>query len=213
MTDATSSRGFLSRDLREPRLREPSPPPFVAKAWNKEGSSYGEVAVEEAGEGVMKAGVIDWDNLNNNREENERKRWEHLPDLKKDFYVEHEDVKVRSQEKVERFRQSMNNIEVKNFDEADLTPLSRPVERFEEAFHNFPDIMATIKKQGFSAPSPIQAQAWPYLLAGKDMIGIAQTGTGKTLAFLLPCFIHIDLQVLPRGQRGGPNVLVLAPTR
>lgn len=45
------------------------------------------------------------------------------------------------------------------------------------------------------------------------MIGIAQTGTGKTLAFLLPAFIHIDNQPVPRGQRGGPNVLVLSPTR
>ena len=45
------------------------------------------------------------------------------------------------------------------------------------------------------------------------MIGIAQTGTGKTLAFLLPSFIHIDNQPVPRGQRGGPNVLVLSPTR
>lgn len=43
-----------------------------------------------------------------------------------------------------------------------------------------------IKKQGFEKPSPIQAQAWPILLKGEDMIGIAQTGTGKTLAFLLP---------------------------
>ena len=45
------------------------------------------------------------------------------------------------------------------------------------------------------------------------MIGIAQTGTGKTLAFLMPCFIHIDNQPIPRGKRGGPNVLVLSPTR
>jgi ATP-dependent RNA helicase DDX43 len=50
--------------------------------------------------------------------------------------------------------------------------------------------------QGFSKPSPIQSQAWPYLLSGKDVIGIAQTGTGKTLAFLLPSFIHIDNQAI-----------------
>ena len=41
----------------------------------------------------------------------------------------------------------------------------------------------------------------------------SQTGTGKTLAFLLPAFIHIKGQPVPLGQRGGPNVLVLAPTR
>lgn len=45
------------------------------------------------------------------------------------------------------------------------------------------------------------------------MIGIAQTGTGKTLAFLLPAMIHTEYQPTPRSERGGPNVLVLAPTR
>lgn len=52
--------------------------------------------------------------------------------------------------------------------------------------------------QGFKRPSPIQAQAWPYLMSGKDLIGIAQTGTGKTLAFLMPAFVHTDLQVIFR---------------
>ena len=45
------------------------------------------------------------------------------------------------------------------------------------------------------------------------MIGIAQTGTGKTLAFLLPAMVHIQGQTVPRNQREGPTVLVMAPTR
>lgn len=45
------------------------------------------------------------------------------------------------------------------------------------------------------------------------MIGIAQTGTGKTLAFLLPALLHIDGQSTPREKRAGPTVLVMAPTR
>lgn len=73
--------------------------------------------------------------------------------------------------------------------------------------------MEEILKQGFTSPSPIQSQAWPVLLAGEDLIGIAQTGTGKTLAFLLPALIHIEYQPNPRAERGGPNVLVLSPTR
>ena len=89
----------------------------------------------------------------------------------------------------------------------------KPVKTFVEAFHTFPGVLTTIRRQGFSSPSPIQCQAWPYLMAGKDLIGVAQTGTGKTLAFLLPCMIHIDNQKLPRGKRGGPNVLIMAPTR
>jgi len=204
------SGSFLSRDLREPRLRQPSPPPYTPKPWGSDFNSYGEATADNED---SKPALIDWDGLNNNREENERKRWAHLPDLRKDFYEELEEVKTRNEDLVAEFRLNMNNIEVRNFNEDDKTPLMHPVETFREAFHNFPDILKTIEKQGFASPSPIQSQAWPYLLSGKDMIGIAQTGTGKTLAFLLPCFIHIDNQPLPRGQRGGPNVLVLAPTR
>lgn len=50
-------------------------------------------------------------------------------------------------------------------------------------------------------------------MKGEDLIGIAQTGTGKTLAFLLPAMIHTEYQSVPRAERKGPNVLVLAPTR
>ena len=157
--------------------------------------------------------VIDWDNLNLNREENERARWAHLPPMVKQFYSEHPDVTARSEEEVAEFRRRSNNIEVNNFQEDDDTAIMKPVTTFHEAFHEFPEVLATIQKQGFQFPSPIQSQAWPYLLAGKDLIGIAQTGTGKTLAFLLPAMIHIDGQQLARDKRGGPNVLVLAPTR
>ena len=151
--------------MREPRLSSPSPPP-TARKWSSWGGGnfYGDKVDEEVGGVMTSAGVIDWDNLNENREENERKRWEHLPDLTKDFYVEHEDVKKRAPEQVEAFRLRMNNIEVKNLNEDDPAPLMRPVETFDEAFHNFPEILATIERQGFASPSPIQAQAWPYLV-------------------------------------------------
>ena len=72
--------------------------------------------------------------------------------------------------------------------------------------------MTTIIEQGFEKLSPIQAQAWPYLLVGKDVIAIAQTGAENTLAFLLPAFAHVDSQRVPRSDRGGPNVLVMYPT-
>ena len=52
-------------------------------------------------------------------------------------------------------------------------------------------------EEGYSVPTPIQAQAIPHLLAGRDLLGIAQTGTGKTAAFLLP-ILH-QLLSLPRG--------------
>ena len=56
------------------------------------------------------------------------------------------------------------------------------------------EILEEIRKQGFERPSPIQCQSWPILLSGHDLIGIAQTGTGKTLGYLLPAMIHIDNQ-------------------
>ncbi|MGB2581344.1 MAG: DEAD/DEAH box helicase, partial [Thermoplasmata archaeon] len=47
-------------------------------------------------------------------------------------------------------------------------------------------LLDAIAKQGYTAPTPIQEQAIPHILQGKDLIGIAQTGTGKTAAFVLP---------------------------
>jgi len=69
-----------------------------------------------------------------------------------------------------------------------------------------------LARQGFKKPTPIQAQGWPMALSGKNMVGIAQTGSGKTLSYILPGLIHITAQ--PRLKKGeGPIVLVLAPTR
>lgn len=91
--------------------------------------------------------------------------------------------------------------------------IPKPVKKIEHCFERFPEIMAECQRQNFINPTPIQAQLWPILLKGGDCVGIAQTGTGKTLAFLLPALIHIDNQITPRDQRLGPNVLVLSPTR
>jgi ATP-dependent RNA helicase RhlE len=69
-------------------------------------------------------------------------------------------------------------------------------------------IRAGIQSAGYSAPTPIQLQAIPPILAGRDLIGIAQTGTGKTAAFMLPI-----LQRLTTHAGSGVRALVLAPTR
>lgn len=58
-------------------------------------------------------------------------------------------------------------------------PILNPVRTFEQAFKPYPEILQTISEQNFSQPSPIQSQAWPIILSGEDMIGIAQTGTGN----------------------------------
>lgn len=69
-------------------------------------------------------------------------------------------------------------------------------------------ILQDLAAAGFSSPTPIQEQAIPPALAGRDVIGCAQTGTGKTAAFVIPMVER--LAVLPKGQ---PQALILAPTR
>ncbi|KAI7907235.1 ATP-dependent RNA helicase DBP2 [Cokeromyces recurvatus] len=72
--------------------------------------------------------------------------------------------------------------------------------------------MDELKKMGFANPTPIQCQGWPMALSGRDVVGVAETGSGKTLSYILPAIVHINAQ--PLLQPGdGPIVLVLAPTR
>jgi ATP-dependent RNA helicase RhlE len=75
------------------------------------------------------------------------------------------------------------------------------------AFH--PQVAAGINAAGYTAPTPIQAQAIPVVMQGKDVMGLAQTGTGKTAAFVLP-ILH---RLLQKNQRGGVRALIIAPTR
>jgi len=63
----------------------------------------------------------------------------------------------------------------------------------------------------FTSPSPIQAAAWPFLLAGRDAIGVAETGSGKTLAFGLPCVRYVKSTL--KGKYAGIKALILSPTR
>ncbi|PCF95669.1 DEAD/DEAH box helicase [Vreelandella nigrificans] len=70
-----------------------------------------------------------------------------------------------------------------------------------------PAVLSAVEAQGYEIPSPIQAQTIPALLEGRDMLGQAQTGTGKTAAFALPLLSRLELN------RREPQVLVMAPTR
>lgn len=74
-----------------------------------------------------------------------------------------------------------------------------------------PEILAALTRQGYSQPTPIQQQAIPAVLAGRDVMAAAQTGTGKTAGFTLPI-----LEMLKNNERAKPNtarVLILTPTR
>ncbi|KAL3812233.1 hypothetical protein ACJIZ3_013501 [Penstemon smallii] len=74
-----------------------------------------------------------------------------------------------------------------------------------------PAILQEIHMAGFSAPTPIQAQTWPIALQNRDIVAIAKTGSGKTLGYLMPAFIHLSRR--RNNPLNGPTVLVLAPTR
>ncbi len=69
------------------------------------------------------------------------------------------------------------------------------------------NVLKALEKVGYEKPSPIQAEIIPHVLAGRDVLGQAQTGTGKTAAFALPILSKIDMSIKT------PQVLVLAPTR
>ncbi len=91
---------------------------------------------------------------------------------------------------------------------ADAEPQEEPEEAGFAALGLDHKILKAIKELGYEQPSPIQAETIPALLEGRDVVGLAQTGTGKTAAFALPI-----LQRLERTKHKAPQALVLAPTR
>src|SRR6476620_11836006 len=73
-------------------------------------------------------------------------------------------------------------------------------------------LLNSLETEGYTAATPIQQQAIPLVLQGRDVLGIAQTGTGKTAAFALPILQHLS-GFRERPQPKSPRALVLAPTR
>ncbi len=180
----------------------------------------------------VKPGMIDWDMVRSLPDQDMSKFKDHPPIIK-DFYYEDPDITAMSQEEVDKYRKENFNITVDLFKKQEYTlskknedtrspeeikayldqTIPKPVLKIEQAFRKFPEIIEQCNLQNYTKPTPIQSQIWPILLKGIDCVGIAQTGTGKTMGFLLPALIHIDNQITPREKRPGPNVLVLSPTR
>jgi len=80
-----------------------------------------------------------------------------------------------------------------------------------ESLNLHPLLLKTITRCGYTTPTPIQAQAIPVVLAGNDLVGSAETGTGKTAAFILPALQKLTAPSMYNGR--GPRVLILTPTR
>lgn len=86
----------------------------------------------------------------------------------------------------------------------------RPLTNFSYLPITEPSQLAPFK--AFKAPTPIQAASWPFLFSGRDVIGVAETGSGKTMAFAVPCVRAISS--LPKNQRNkGPRAVIVSPTR
>ncbi|KAF4596442.1 ATP-dependent RNA helicase dbp2 [Pleurotus pulmonarius] len=127
-----------------------------------------------------------------------------LEKFEKNFYIENDRITRKSDREIEEFRRE-KEIKVQG------RGVPRPITSFDEA--GFPEyLMTSIRAQGFAAPTPIQCQAWPMALSGRDVVAIAQTGSGKTISFALPAMLHINAQPL-LAPGDGPIALILAPTR
>ena len=122
----------------------------------------------------------------------------------KNFYEEHPDISSLSRIQVIDLQQKLN-VKVSG-----PTP-PRPVSSF--AHFGFDEsLMKSIRKSEFTQPTSIQATAIPSVLSGRDVLGIAQTGSGKTCSFIWPMMVHImDQRELRKAE--GPIALILVPTR
>ncbi|XP_030754237.1 ATP-dependent RNA helicase DDX42 [Sitophilus oryzae] len=124
--------------------------------------------------------------------------------FQKNFYIEHPEIKLLSKNKASELLKTYD-LHVSGND------IPKPVASF--AHFGFDSkLLKAIVKAEYSSPTPIQAQAVPCAMMGRDVLGIAQTGSGKTAAFLWPLLKHVSVQK-PVEEGEGPIALILAPTR
>ncbi|KAJ4850340.1 DEAD-box ATP-dependent RNA helicase 24 [Turnera subulata] len=162
---------------------------------------------------AVDAGMVEYDS-DDNPMVLDKKKIEPIPALdhssidyepfNKDFYEEPESISGMSEQDVAEYRKSLA-IRVSGFD------VPRPIKAFDDCGFS-PQLMSAIAKQAYEKPTPIQCQALPIVLSGRDVIGMAKTGSGKTAAFVLPMIVHImDQPELAKEE--GPIGVVCAPTR
>ncbi|KAJ9627922.1 pre-mRNA processing RNA-helicase [Taxawa tesnikishii (nom. ined.)] len=125
--------------------------------------------------------------------------------FRKDFYTEPIEAKEMSEEDVKNLRFELDGIKVRGAN------VPAPVTKWAQ-FGLGAQALDIIRKLGFEKPTSVQAQAVPAIMSGRDVIGVAKTGSGKTVAFLLPMFRHIKDQ-RPLDNMDGPISIIMAPTR
>ncbi|XP_072568816.1 ATP-dependent RNA helicase DDX42 isoform X2 [Paramormyrops kingsleyae] len=126
------------------------------------------------------------------------------PPFEKNFYNEHEELSTLTGIQVVELRQKLN---------LRVSGAAPPKPGTSFAHFGFDEqLMHQIRKSEYTQPTPIQCQGVPIALSGRDMIGIAKTGSGKTAAFIWPMLVHImDQKELQSGE--GPIAIIVCPTR
>ncbi|KAI9056555.1 P-loop containing nucleoside triphosphate hydrolase protein [Trametes sanguinea] len=125
--------------------------------------------------------------------------------FRKEFYIPPPDIAEMTDEEADLLRLELDGIKIRGVD------CPRPVTKWSH-FGLPASCLEVIKNLGYKGPTPIQAQAIPAIMSGRDVIGVAKTGSGKTIAFLLPMFRHIKDQ-RPLEQMEGPIAVIMTPTR
>lgn len=125
--------------------------------------------------------------------------------FRKSFYVEPIELSELNEKEVDDLRLELDGIKVRGQD------VPKPVVKWSQC--GLPSqSLNVIQQLGYEKPTSIQAQAIPAIMSGRNVIGVAKTGSGKTIAFLLPMFRHIKDQ-RPLEAQDGPISLIMTPTR
>ncbi|KAJ5562039.1 Helicase C-terminal [Penicillium sp. DV-2018c] len=125
--------------------------------------------------------------------------------FRKQFYTEPSNLAEMTEEEVANLRLELDGIKIRG------TNVPKPVQSWSQCGLGV-QTLDVIQKLGYETLTSIQAQAIPTIMSGRDVIGVAKTGSGKTAAFLIPMFRHIKDQ-RPLASMEGPIGLILSPTR
>ncbi|KAJ2963198.1 hypothetical protein NQ176_g10878 [Zarea fungicola] len=125
--------------------------------------------------------------------------------IRKNFWVEPIELSELNETEVAELRAELDGIKVSGKD------VPKPVQKWAQCGLTR-QTLDVIQDMGFDKPTSIQMQALPALMSGRDVVGVAKTGSGKTMAFLLPMFRHIKDQP-PLKDNDGPIGLIMTPTR
>lgn len=125
--------------------------------------------------------------------------------IRKNFWAEPVELSELNEAEVADLRVELDGIKVNGKD------VPKPVQKWSQCGLTR-QMLDVIDSMGFEKPTSIQMQAIPALMSGRDVIGVAKTGSGKTMAFLLPMFRHIKDQP-PLKESDGPIGLIMSPTR